>query len=481
MRSSSVRRTAIAITAAAGTLAAMLSACSSGAGGGDAPAASAPANRDSPSSAATGTAAGEPMSVGPSDWVTFHRDNARTGVATGVSRPGSLAVAWRAKLDGAVYGEPLLLGGMVLVATENDSVYGLSPADGHVVWRTSLGRPVPRSQLPCGDIDPLGITSTMAYDPATGSLFALAEVSGRRHLLAALDPSSGAVRWKRYAEPTSGTAADAQQRGALTVAFGHVYVPYGGLDGDCANYVGSVVGVATSGDGDQLTYSVPTAREGGIWTPGGLTVDGNTLLASVGNGAEESGDRARYDGSDSVLALSPELKRADFFAPTGWGPDNASDLDLGSMSPALVGDHVLIAGKSGTGYVLAKDHLGGIGGQLAQGQLCRAFGGAAIDGDKAYLPCRGGVRAVSVTGSGFSVLWTADPAAAADPPVIGGGAVWSVDDPNGVLYALDQGTGKQIAQVAVGTAPHFASPTIAPGRVYVGTMTGITAVSISGS
>ncbi|MGH6654627.1 MAG: PQQ-binding-like beta-propeller repeat protein [Actinocrinis sp.] len=478
MRSRSVRTKAIAVSAAAGLLAALLSACSAGSGGGSSAAAS--VNPVSPSPMETSAKRGAPVAVGPHDWITFHRDNARTGLAPGVSRPGSLAVAWRAKLDGAVYGQPLLLGGMVLAATENDSVYGLSPADGHVLWHTTLGRPVPRAQLPCGDIDPLGVTATMAYDPATGSVFALAETAGRRHLLAALDPTSGAVRWKRYAEPVSGTPADAQQRGALTVAFGHVYVPYGGLDGDCANYVGAVVALPTSGSGNQLSYSVPTAREGGIWTPGGLTLDGNVLLASVGNGAEESGDIAKYDGSDSVLALTPGLKRADFFAPTSWGPDNANDLDLGSMSAAVVGDHVLIAGKNGTGYVLDKDHLGGIGGQLAQGRLCRAFGGAAVDGATAYLPCRGGVRAVSVSGSGFSVLWTADPVSAADPPVLGGGAVWSIDDPNGVLYALDQNTGKQIAQVTVGLAPHFASPTLTAGRAYVGTMAGVTAVSISG-
>src|SRR5256885_12107031 len=34
-------------------------------------------------------------------------------------------------------------------------------------WSAHVGEPMPRNQLPCGNIDPLGITSTMVYDPAT--------------------------------------------------------------------------------------------------------------------------------------------------------------------------------------------------------------------------------------------------------------------------------------------------------------------------
>lgn len=423
------------------------------------------------------SATGSPIAVGASDWVTFHRDNARSGVAADVTHPAKLSVAWRARLDGAVYGQPLLLGGMVLAATENDSVYAFSPADGHVLWHTALGRPEPLSALPCGDIDPLGVTATMAYDPATGSLFVLAETEGRHHILSALDPATGSVRWTRPAEPAAGVAADAQQRGALTVAFGRVYIPYGGLAGDCGNYVGSIVAIPTTGTGKQLSYGVPTPRNGGIWTPGGLVVHGQRLLAAVGNG-EETG---LYDGSDSVLALTADLKRADFFAPTQWAADNAADLDLGSMSPAVVGGYVLIAGKRGTGYVLNPDHLGGIGGQVAQTPLCAAYGTAAVDGATAYLPCHGGIRAVTAGPDGVAVLWQADPQSAGDPPTVGGGAVWSMDDGAGVLHALDQRTGRQIAQIDVGKAPHFASPTLAPDRAYVGTLDGVTAVAISAS
>ena len=50
--------------------------------------------------------------------------------------------------------------GLVIAATESDIVYAMDAVTGHVVWRTELGCPVSRAGLPCGNIDPLGITDT---------------------------------------------------------------------------------------------------------------------------------------------------------------------------------------------------------------------------------------------------------------------------------------------------------------------------------
>ena len=139
----------------------------------------------------------------PLDWPTYHGNAARTGVASGFPAVHAVTtLPWTASLDGAVYGEPLGVGGQVIVATEGDSVYALDPANGHVVWRRHLGAPVPLSSLPCGNIDPLGITSTPVYDRTTGSLFVVAEISGPRHVLFALAASTGAVRWSRSVDLT---------------------------------------------------------------------------------------------------------------------------------------------------------------------------------------------------------------------------------------------------------------------------------------
>jgi outer membrane protein assembly factor BamB len=415
-----------------------------------------------------------PPAVGPADWPTYHHDNARTGVAGQLAPVGTLRHAWLAKLDGAVYGQPLVIGDKVIAATENNSVYGLSAADGHVLWSASLGKPITGSQLPCGNIDPLGITSTPAYDQATGLVFVVAETEGGRHTLAGVDLASGAVLLRRALPPPKGDEIAHQQRAALTVLDGWVYVAYGGLFGDCGNYIGSVVAAPTTGTGPVRSYAVPTTREAGIWAPGGGVVHNGRLYYAVGNG-ESTQD---YDDSDSVLALTPELALAGGFSPAQWAADNAADLDLGAMSPAVVGDRILTVGKRGIGYLLDAKQLGGIGGELTRTPVCSAFGGSAVAGSTVYVPCSDSTRAVEVTpAGGLQVRWKA-PVPSGGSPAVGGGAVWVADTDRGVLYALDPATGAPRAQIDVGELPHFASPTLVGERAYLGTSSGVVAISV---
>ncbi len=418
----------------------------------------------------TATAAATPL-----DWAMYHANGERTGVASGFPtfRDG-LTMAWAATLDGAVYGEPLGVGGRVIVATENDSVYALDPASGHVLWRRHLGTPVPLASLPCGDIDPLGITSTPVFDPSSQSLFVVAEVSGPHHMLVALDPATGALRWSRDVDLPGDDPTTHQQRAALALGHGYVYVGFGGLAGDCGAYRGEVVGVPVSGHGATIAYRVPVAREGAVWAPGGPVLDASgNLYVSVGNGSST----ATYDGSDSVLELSPTLELRSRFAPSQWAHDNANDLDLGSLSPVLVpGGLVFIAGKSGIGYVLRQGALGGVGGQVSSRSVCTAFGGAAQSGSTIYLPCTDGLRMIVIGSSGAIHLGWHTSSGATGPPVIGGGAVWSLDIGAGQLLALSPSSGAVLARITVGSLPHFASPTLWDGFVLVGTMRGVTAI-----
>jgi outer membrane protein assembly factor BamB len=407
------------------------------------------------------------------DWPTYHKDNARTGVASGVPPVGALHTAWEARLDGAVYGQPLVIGGTVLAATEGDSVYALDRATGKVRWRRNLGTPVRLSDLPCGNIDPLGITGTPAYDAGSGRVYVVAETTGFHHVLFGLNVTDGGVGVQRDIPAPDGNPRNDQQRPALTIAQGRVYVEFGGLAGDCGQYQGSVVGIPLSGQGGLVTYTVPTKRMGAIWAPGGAPVGADgTLYVSVGNGEATGG---AYDQTDSVTALSADLRKTGNFAPSVWADDNANDLDLGSMSPVLVGtDRLLIAGKRGVAYLLdrATLHL------ITQAEVCGAYGGAAVDGTTAYLPCwhGDGTAAVSVADDQIKVLWRG-PRGAAGSPVVGGGAVWTVDWDGGTLYALDPRTGKTRGQVTVGTLPHFASPTLSGNLALIGTMHGVVAVS----
>jgi outer membrane protein assembly factor BamB len=426
-----------------------------------------------PSPSATPTDGPTPTASASAGWPVYHLDAARTGNETGFPAPGSsLSQAWIAHLDGAVYAEPLVVHGRLIAATENDSVYALDPKTGKLVWLRHLGTPVRLANLPCGDIDPLGITGTPAFDPTTGSLFAVAEVVGFHHILYALDPDTGAVRWSRVVDLTGDDPRTHQQRPALAVANGFVYIGFGGLAGDCGQYVGEEVGVPATGHGATIAYRVPVRREGAIWATGGPVIDqAGNLYVTTGNGSSTSS----YDGSDSVLELSPSLKLLSRFAPSTWAHDNATDADLGSLSAVLVpGGFVFIAGKSSTGYVLRQGSLGGIGGQVSKAAVCVAFGGSAQDGTTVYVPCHVGIRQITVGTAGtLKVGWLSS--SGGDPPVVGGGAIWSVGQ-NGTLYALSPSTGATLARVSLGAVPHFVSPTLWNGLVYVGTTGGVVAV-----
>jgi putative pyrroloquinoline-quinone binding quinoprotein len=439
----------------------------------------------SPAMAASAPAAGATPQA-PADWPTYHGDNERSGVQNGLSPVRTpLQPVTSLPLDGAVYASPVVVHGMRIVATENDSVYEF--AGNTIVWQAHLGTPVPRSSLPCGNINPLGITSTPAYDPSTDTLVVVAEVMNPiQHIAFGLNPATGAVRWQRNVDVPGETGIDPkamQNRAALLVDRGKLYVPYGGLAGDCSAYRGSLVGLDLSApETAPLThFTVPTTREGAIWqgASGPVVEPGGDLLVGVGNGASGDDDpNGPYDFSDSVLKIDPQsMQMLDSYSPALWREDNAADLDLGSQSPAVVGDYVFIDGKRGTAYVLNRSHLGGIGGEVSQAPLCKSFGGPAVKGSTVYVPCTDGLRAVRINDDGtMTVLWHAASTITASP-VIGGGRVWALDSKNGVLDMLDPATGATTGSVSVGAVNRFATPALYDDSVTVGTLSGVMAFS----
>ncbi len=430
--------------------------------------------------------AASPAAVSPApalsrtDWPTYHRTLDRAGVSPDTPPVHALRRAWSTALDGQVYASPLIAGGWVFAATENDSVYALDPHTGDIRWRRNAGRPVPLSGLPCGNIDPLGITGTPVYDATTQRVYAVAEtrVAGRvHHDLIGLDAATGRVLLRRSADPPRQDPEPMQQRAALALIDGVVYVAYGGLDGDCGDYHGHVVGVPVDPAGPLAVFRVPAGRKGGIWAASGpARRKGGALLVAVGNGDSTT----TFDGSDSVTALSlPSLRKTSLFAPQQWREDNRNDADLGSMGPAPLADgRVVAAGKSGDVYLLSAGNLGGIGGALARIGGCRAFGGAAVIANIVYLPCDSGLRQVKVgPGDRLTAGW--QNTAATGSPVIGGGAVWTLDTGSGALLALDLATGHRRAALDLGPVTHFATPALWGSYAFVGTQRGIVAAAVS--
>ena len=170
-------------------------------------------------------------------------------------------------------------------------------------------------------------------------------------------------------------------------------MPFGGLAGDCGNYKGRVVGIPVTGKGATRSYTVPTAREAGIWTPPGPPPTPPATCSS----RSATAPRASATATTTATRCSRSARRRSCSTRSRrrtWPTDNDADKDLGSQGPALVGQWIFQAGKSGTAYVLRQSHLGGIGGQVSSASLCRSFGGTAVVGSTVYVPCTDGVRAV---------------------------------------------------------------------------------------
>ena len=437
----------------------------------DGPAAATAATSATSTTSATGVLAA-PAASG--SWTVYHGDPAGTGVSAGPGPVNTTAPAWTSpSLDGQLYGEPLVDAGRVYVATENDTVYALDAGTGRVVWSRHIATPVPASSLPCGDIQPsVGITGTPVIDPARNEIFVVADELARgapSHMLVGLDAGTGKVELTEDVDPPGADPAAILQRTGLNLDTGRVVFSYGGNYGDCSTYHGWVVSVPESG-GTSLRFAVdsgPGERQGAIWMGGAAPVvdAAGNIWVSAGNGSVTS-SRQTYDDSDSVLELSPSLHLLQYFAPSSWASDNASDLDFSTAPVLLTDGQVAISGKSQIAYLLDGARLGGIGGQQALLHLgCGndVDGGSAQVGTTIFVPCLNGPIAVQVGSSPPSLrkMWSAS--VGGGPPVVAAGLVWTIGQ-NGVLYGLAEATGRVSQQATVGTpANHFPTPGIGDG------------------
>lgn len=406
----------------------------------------------SPSDPAPASTAPVPPSGQDADWPTYDRTADRNGVSVSSPAAGSVRSSWTASVDGPVYAQPLIVGSEVIIATENDTVYALNESTGAVRWSRHLASPVP-SGLPCGNIDPSGITGTPVADVAAGRLWFVTFTSQPtyQHTLWELNLATGQTVAQRPVDLNGSDPKAQQQRGALTLLGSRVYVPFGGLYGDCSDYKGRVVGAPTSGSGPLVSFTTANQREAGIWAPAGESARDNSLYVATGNGTPVD----QIDDSDSVLRLSPSLQVEDRFTPSNFTSLSAHDQDLGSTAPALVPDGLVFqVGKQGIGNVLNGSHLGGTGGALTSAHVCEGgFGGDAVDGSTVVFSCYQSLRAIQITpgargaAPSLRVLWTAT-SNNPGPPIIAGGVVWDLSGNGATLagYRLSDGQSVFTAQ-----------------------------------
>jgi polyvinyl alcohol dehydrogenase (cytochrome) len=518
------RRLAVSVLAVTLTLAA--AGCSGASSSGPSttqPVATVPPSTSSPASSAPTTTVSRTPSPSLGDLTTYDYGNARSGRDTVDPPISDLSAApiWDDPLDGAVYGQPLVYDGMVYVATENDTIYGLGAKNGIVIWRLHVGTAVSTSVIDsaptlsggCGDITPLGITGTPVIDTAAGEIFAAeeTEVGGDewqdiQHWLVAVSLVTHEEVWHRQIDPPGGNDAShyyipaEQQRPALTLFGGRVYVAFGGLDGDCGQYHGYVVDLPVSGRGALVSYQVPTQREGGIWGTGGAFVSaGGDLYVATGNGS--SNQISDYDEGNSVVELSPALQRLGYWAPANWVQLNDADWDLGSAGPVAVPGTSLLfvvgkpADNGNFGYLMADSPLGGIGHGAYTGSVCPGGGAYGADssdvigtGDNAriymYVPCGSGTEAVEINATppiSFRRAWSSSTGSPNGSPIVAGGRVWSLDWNSGQLFGMNPSSGQVTVVRSTGGLGHFVAPAVGDDLLFVPTLGGVEAFGTSGA
>ena len=433
-------------------------------------------------------------------WTVYHHDDAHTGSDLSLPPVTSVSAGWvSAAFDGEVYGSPLIYNGIVYTATLNNTVYALNQSNGTEIWHTNLGAPA-TGGWQCGDVSPQGIVGTPVIDVAGGRIYVAAFFADHTYHVVGLSLTTGVSQLNTTLNISGFTWQIEQERGALAVHNGYVYVPFGGRAGDCflhnppnpdIPYHGYIVAVPTSGTGTPPVFQTPSSGGAGVWAAGGVVVDdtSNNVFISVGNAIPCDGV------SDSVIRLSPTLTSPTSFQPSDWAPNwCAPDSDLGSASPLLISPNLMFtAGKRGGGFLLDPTNLGGVNGQLfparspyVQADVCAGqrsdatFGSFAYAAPYVYLECESptgglGLMALNVNTSTPSFTacsatcpapnWRAGGSTSFGPPIVAAGAVWAAS--NGGLSAFNAATGALIYQSASFGINRFVTPAEAGGSVYV--------------
>ena len=362
-------------------------------------------------------------------WTTYHRDAQRSGNDPDATQPIAPALAWQTgDLGAPMWSQPLVLGDRVYVATVADEAYALEASTGAVVWEKSLGTPVPAEDLPCGDVKPsVGVVGTPVIDPATQTIYMVADTLNAKgeieHLLKGLSLSSGTEVVSRSVDPPGADPKALLQRTALNLDQGNIVFGYGGNDGDCSDYQGTVV--TAPEDGGQPRFwqykpAPPSGAGGAVWATAGPSVDqAGNVYATTGNPDPPTGQTAtKFDNSDAVLKLnlatdfvadpaSEWVSPLGWFEPPNWEEESNHDLDLSSAAPELLPGGLLFqAGKDGVGYLIDEATMESGSAAVFSHAVCHehtgfagSFGGDSFANNTIYMPCENGVQALAYSES----------------------------------------------------------------------------------
>ena len=497
------------------------------------------------------------------------QNNSETALTTGNVNPTQFGKLFSYPVDGQIYGEPLWVPNLningvnhnvVFVATQNDSVYAFDADNATLypnpLWQSSFITPpgitaIPYTDVEKGlDINPkIGITATPVIDTTLGVMFVEArtlnttgtancpgEVAPQYfHYLHKLSLSTGAEMPGSPAiicAQVPGTGYDnvggtvtfnsmrQNSRAGLLILNGNVFMAFSSLE-DISPYHGWILGYSESTMAQTFIYNdTPNGNKGGIWHGGGgipADASGN-IYYTTGTGSFDNS----IGGGISFVKVTPTgttLNVTDYFAPFNQAYENveAINLDLSSSGPMLLPDQpgaitheALVAGKSGTMYLVNRDNMSHfsatadnviqslyttIGGAVTptgnwgtpayfNGQVyiqgvkdvLKQFGISTYPGGTAILSggplaesaqvigYPGTTPAISSNGTKNGIVWVveADGAASSKPATL-----WAYDAAD-ITHSI-YNSGASGKRDTAGAAVKFATPTVANGKVYVNT------------
>jgi FG-GAP-like repeat/Abnormal spindle-like microcephaly-assoc'd, ASPM-SPD-2-Hydin/FG-GAP repeat/PQQ enzyme repeat len=399
---------------------------------------------------------------------------------------------------------------------------------------------VPVSETGCAGVTHFtehGVVGTAVIDPNSGTLYLVAKTEENGayvQRLHALDVGSGQ---EKFGGPVVISASfPGTGDGGNTVTFD----PLRQMSRPGALQLGSTIFLAFGSNGCKLVHNhgwvlaydagtleqlgvfntTPNDNNGGIWQGGsGPAADSNGNIYFETADAVFDANTGGADYGDSILNLNWNaggLSLSDYFTPLNQVNYDTQDLDVGSVGPVVLPDqpgsfpHLLVgSGKDATIYVINRDYMGGynpVQDQIVQ-ELSSPFNASTrfqaptywngtvyfeqiqapvaayslSNGTLSTLPVsqtqvtyqRANAASVSANGATNGILWVVTLNSSA-----GTATLHAFDATNLAteFYNSDQAGARDTLSPTV----HFATPTIANGKVYLGTQTQFVAYGLLG-
>ncbi len=417
-----------------------------------------------------------------SEWLTFGGDPQRTGWAKtetliSPATVGKMKLGWKLKLDNAAreltaLSSPVIVEGLytpagvkdiVIVAGSADKLFAIDADTGALMWQKQLaaeGKPLLPPDWLCAN----ALNATPVIDRDSRTVYVIAS-DGKLHALNVVN-GEDLFAPQQFTPPFS-------KPWSLNLVDGRLYAS---ISQGCNRAKSGVYIMNLRADSRPITFFQSDTAGGGIWGRGGVSYSANTKMVYGATG-DGPWDPSVGKYADTVLAVTPDGKLADYYTPENRNWLTHKDLDMGTTTPAIFpfGGRELLAatGKEGVLFLLDTAALGGADhrtplfrsvhytneNQLFEGRgfwgafatqeddtgarwlYAAAYGPAASEAPKFQQTWgdapHGSIMAFNVVAEGKAVslkpIWISHDMSVPDPPVVA----------NGVLFSLSTGEDTQ--------------------------------------